>query len=250
MSFKEKIDPKRLPLHIAVIMDGNGRWAKQRGKLRVFGHESGVTAVRETAEACAEIGVKYLTLYAFSTENWNRPKMEVDALMNLLVKTLNKETKTLMDNNIRLGAIGDLSQLDPQCREQLQETMDITSGNNKMEMNLALSYSSRWEIIEATRKIAELVKSGQLKPEDISQELFSTMLTTKNIPDPELLIRTSGENRISNFLLWQIAYAELYFTPVLWPDFRREHLYEAIYDFQHRERRFGKISEQLNPCIK
>ena len=250
MSFKEKIDPKRLPLHIAVIMDGNGRWAKQRGKLRVFGHESGVTAVRETAEACAEIGVKDLTLYAFSTENWNRPKMEVDALMNLLVKTLNKETKTLMDNNIRLGAIGDLSQLDPQCREQLQETMEITSGNNKMEMNLALSYSSRWEIIEATRKIAELVKTGQLKPEDISQELFSSMLTTKNIPDPELLIRTSGENRISNFLLWQIAYAELYFTPVLWPDFRREHLYEAIYDFQHRERRFGKISEQLNPCIK
>jgi len=250
MSFKEKIDPKRLPLHIAVIMDGNGRWAKQRGKLRVFGHESGVTAVRETAEACAEIGIKYLTLYAFSTENWNRPKMEVDALMNLLVKTLNKETKTLMDNNIRLGAIGDLSQLDPQCREQLQETMDITSGNNKMDMFLALSYSSRWEIIEATRKIAELVKSEQLKPEDISQELFSSMLTTKNIPDPELLIRTSGENRISNFLLWQIAYAELYFTPVLWPDFRREHLYEAIYDFQHRERRFGKISEQLNPCIK
>jgi undecaprenyl diphosphate synthase len=250
MSFKEKIDPKRLPLHIAVIMDGNGRWAKQRGKLRVFGHESGVTAVRETAEACAEIGVKYLTLYAFSTENWNRPKMEVDALMNLLVKTLNKETKTLMDNNIRLGAIGDLSQLDPQCREQLQETMEITSGNNKMEMNLALSYSSRWEILEATRKIAELVKTGHLKPEDISQELFSSMLTTKNIPDPELLIRTSGENRISNFLLWQIAYAELYFTPVLWPDFRREHLYEAIYDFQHRERRFGKISEQLNPCIK
>ena len=250
MSFKEKIDPKRLPLHIAVIMDGNGRWAKQRGKLRVFGHESGVTAVRETAEACAEIGIKYLTLYAFSTENWNRPKMEVDALMNLLVKTLNKETKTLMDNNIRLGAIGDLSQLDPQCREQLQETMDITSGNNKMEMYLALSYSSRWEIIEATRKIAEMVKSEQLKPEDISQELFSSMLTTKNIPDPELLIRTSGENRISNFLLWQIAYAELYFTPVLWPDFRREHLYEAIYDFQHRERRFGKISEQLNHSIK
>jgi undecaprenyl diphosphate synthase len=250
MSFKEKIDPNRLPLHIAVIMDGNGRWAKQRGKLRVFGHESGVTAVRETAEACAEIGIKYLTLYAFSTENWNRPKMEIDALMNLLVKTLNKETKTLMDNNIRLGAIGDLTQLDPQCREQLQETMDITSGNNKMEMYLALSYSSRWEIIEATRKIAEMVKSDQLKPEDISQELFSSMLTTKDIPDPELLIRTSGENRISNFLLWQIAYAELYFTPVLWPDFRREHLYEAIYDFQHRERRFGKISEQLNPCIK
>ena len=231
-------------------MDGNGRWAKQRGKLRVFGHESGVTAVRETAEACAEIGVKYLTLYAFSTENWNRPKMEVDALMNLLVKTLNKETKTLMDNDIRLGAIGDLSQLDPQCREQLQETMEITSGNSKMEMYLALSYSSRWEIIEATRKIAELVKAGQLKPEDISQELFSSKLTTHNIPDPELLIRTSGENRISNFLLWQIAYAELYFTPVLWPDFRREHLYEAIYDFQHRERRFGKTSEQLNPCIK
>ena len=250
MSFKEKIDPKRIPLHIAIIMDGNGRWAKQRGKLRVFGHESGVTAVRETAETCAEIGVKFLTLYAFSTENWNRPKMEVDALMNLLVKTLNKETKTLMDNNIRLGAIGDLTQLDPQCREQLQETMDITSGNNKMEMNLALSYSSRWEITEATRKIAEMVKTGQLDPEDISQELFSSMLTTKNIPDPELLIRTSGENRISNFLLWQIAYAELYFTPVLWPDFRREHLYEAIYDFQHRERRFGKISEQLNPSIK
>lgn len=250
MSFKEKIDPKRLPKHIAVIMDGNGRWAKQRGKLRVFGHESGVTAVRETAEACAEIGIKFLTLYAFSTENWNRPKMEVDALMNLLVKTLNKETKTLMDNKIRLGAIGDLTQLDPQCRNQLQETIDKTSGNDRMEMFLALSYSSRWEITEATKKIAQLVKEGNLNPEDINQELMTSMLTTKSIPDPELLIRTSGEYRISNFLLWQIAYSELYFTPVLWPDFRKEHLYEAIYDFQHRERRFGKTSEQLNPCIK
>ncbi len=250
MSFKEKIDPERLPKHIAVIMDGNGRWAKQRGKMRVFGHESGVTAVRETAEACAEIGIKFLTLYAFSTENWNRPKMEVDALMNLLVKTLNKETKTLMDNKIRLGAIGDLSQLEPQCRSQLQETIERTSANDRMEMFLALSYSARWEITEATKKIAMLVKEGKLNPEDINQELFSSMLTTKSIPDPELLIRTSGEYRISNFLLWQIAYSELYFTPVLWPDFRKEHLYEAIYDFQHRERRFGKISEQLNPCIK
>jgi undecaprenyl diphosphate synthase len=250
MSFKEKIDPKRLPKHIAVIMDGNGRWAKQRGKLRVFGHESGVTAVRETAEACAEIGIKYLTLYAFSTENWNRPKMEVDALMNLLVKTLNKETKTLMDNKIRLGAIGDLTQLDPQCRNQLQETIDKTSGNDRMEMFLALSYSSRWEITEAAKKIAQLVKEGSLNPDEINQDLMTSMLTTKSIPDPELLIRTSGEYRISNFLLWQIAYSELYFTPVLWPDFRKEHLYEAIYDFQHRERRFGKISEQLNPCIK
>ncbi len=250
MSFKEKIDPKRLPKHIAVIMDGNGRWAKQRGKLRVFGHESGVTAVRETAEACAEIGIKYLTLYAFSTENWNRPKMEVDALMNLLVKTLNKETKTLMDNKIRLGAIGDLTQLDPQCRKQLQETIDNTSGNDRMEMFLALSYSARWEITEATKKIAQLVKEGSLNPDDINQDLMTSMLTTKSIPDPELLIRTSGEYRISNFLLWQIAYSELYFTPVLWPDFRKEHLYEAIYDFQHRERRFGKTSEQLNPCIK
>ncbi|MDP4290169.1 MAG: isoprenyl transferase [Bacteroidota bacterium] len=250
MSFKEKIDLKRLPLHIAVIMDGNGRWAKQRGKLRVFGHESGVIAVRETAEACAEIGVKFLTLYAFSTENWNRPKKEVDALMSLLVKSLNKETKTLMDNDIRLRAIGDLSQLDPQCRQQLQETIEVTSGNRRMDLNLALSYSARWEITEATRKIAELVKAGELLPENINQELFSSMLTTKNIPDPELLIRTSGENRISNFLLWQIAYSELYFTPVLWPDFRREHLYEAIYEFQHRERRFGKISEQINPRIK
>lgn len=250
MSFKEKIDPERLPKHIAVIMDGNGRWAKQRGKLRVFGHESGVTAVRETAEACAEIGIKYLTLYAFSTENWNRPKMEVDALMNLLVKTLNKETKTLMTNKIKLGAIGDLTQLDNQCRRQLQETIDNTKDNDRMEMFLALSYSSRWEITEATKKIALLVKDGSINPEDINQDLFSSMLTTKSIPDPELLIRTSGEYRISNFLLWQIAYSELYFTPVLWPDFRKEHLYEAIYDFQHRERRFGKISEQLNPCIK
>jgi undecaprenyl diphosphate synthase len=245
MDLKEKIDPARLPRHIAIIMDGNGRWAKNRGQVRVFGHQNGVESVRQTATAAAELGVNYLTLYAFSTENWKRPKCEVDALMHLLVSTLNSEIGTLMNNNIRLSAIGDLSHLEPECYKQLMETMEITSGNTRMNLILALNYSGRWEITAAAGKIAEDVASGKIKREDITQELFSTYLDTKNVPDPELLIRTSGEYRISNFLLWQIAYAELCFTPKLWPDFRKDDLYSAILDYQNRERRFGMISEQI-----
>jgi undecaprenyl diphosphate synthase len=245
MDLKEKIDPARLPRHIAIIMDGNGRWAKNRGQVRVFGHQNGVESVRQTATAAAELGVEYLTLYAFSTENWKRPKGEVDALMNLLVSTLNSESGPLMDNNIRLSAIGDLSHLEPECYKQLMETMEITSGNTRMNLILALNYSGRWEITAAAGKIAGDIASGKINREDITQELFSTYLDTSNTPDPELLIRTSGEYRISNFLLWQIAYAELCFTPVLWPDFRKDDLYSAILDFQNRERRFGMISEQI-----
>jgi undecaprenyl diphosphate synthase len=226
-------------------MDGNGRWAKQRGRLRTFGHSSGVKSVRETAEGAAEIGVKYLTLYAFSTENWKRPRSEVNALMTLLVKTLNKEIKTLHDNNIRLLAIGDLKSLPDNTFKELQYAINETAHHDKMAMVLALSYSSRWEIVNAARIISEKVQKGELSPDDINNDLFSSYLTTANIPDPELLIRTSGEYRISNFLLWQIAYAEFYFTPKLWPDFRREDLFEAIVDFQKRERRFGKTSEQI-----
>jgi undecaprenyl diphosphate synthase len=245
MSFKDQIDRSRLPEHIAIIMDGNGRWAKQRGRLRTFGHSSGVKSVRETAEGAAEIGVKYLTLYAFSTENWKRPRSEVNALMTLLVKTLNKEIKTLHDNNIRLLAIGDLKSLPDNTFKELQYAINETAHHDKMAMVLALSYSSRWEIVNAARIISEKVQKGELSPDDINNDLFSSYLTTANIPDPELLIRTSGEYRISNFLLWQIAYAEFYFTPKLWPDFRREDLFEAIVDFQKRERRFGKTSEQI-----
>jgi undecaprenyl diphosphate synthase len=246
MNLKEKINIKKLPTHVAIIMDGNGRWAKQRGGLRIFGHQHGVVAVKDTTEAAAELGIKFLTLYAFSTENWNRPKREVDALMELLVKTINKETKTLNDNNIRLLAIGDLDSLPKKCYNELMESVNRTASNSRMTLVLALSYSSRWEIVEAARQIAVKVKNAELDPEKIDQELFSSFLTTKDIPDPELLIRTSGEYRISNFLLWQIAYSELYFTPKLWPDFRKEDLYEAIIDFQKRERRFGKTSEQIN----
>jgi undecaprenyl diphosphate synthase len=245
MNFKDQIDRSRLPEHIAIIMDGNGRWAKQRGRMRTFGHSSGVKSVRETAEGAAEIGVKYLTLYAFSTENWKRPRSEVNALMTLLVKTLNKEIKTLHDNNIRLLAIGDLKSLPDNTFKELQYAINETAHHDKMAMVLALSYSSRWEIVNAARIISEKVQKGELSPDDINNDLFSSYLTTANIPDPELLIRTSGEYRISNFLLWQIAYAEFYFTPKLWPDFRREDLFEAIVDFQKRERRFGKTSEQI-----
>ncbi len=245
MNFKDQIDKSRLPEHIAIIMDGNGRWAKQRGRLRTFGHSSGVKSVRETAEGAAEIGIKYLTLYAFSTENWKRPRSEVNALMTLLVKTLNKEIKTLHDNNIRLLAIGDLKSLPDNTFKELQYAINETAHHDKMAMVLALSYSSRWEIVNAARIISEKVQKGELTPDDINNDLFSSYLTTANIPDPELLIRTSGEYRISNFLLWQIAYAEFYFTPKLWPDFRREDLFEAIVDFQKRERRFGKTSEQI-----
>ena len=239
--FKEKIDTNNLPKHIAITMDGNGRWAKTKGKFRIFGHKSGVKAVRDTVEGAAEIGIDFLTLYAFSTENWDRPKKEVDALMSLLVSTINKETTTLMDNNIKLAAIGDLNSLPKKCQEELQESIKKTKNNTRTTVILALSYSSRWEILNA---IKQIVKEG-IKEDQVNEDLFSQYLTTKGVPNPELLIRTSGEQRISNFLLWQIAYSELYFTDVLWPDFRREDLFEAIVKYQIRERRFGKTSEQI-----
>lgn len=245
MSLKEQIDIEKLPQHIAVIMDGNGRWAKQKGKLRIFGHQNGVQSVREVSESCAELGVKYLTLYAFSTENWNRPKLEVNALMTLLVKTIRKEVKTLMENDIRLATIGDINKLPVDCRDELAEAIEITSNNKRMTLILALSYSSQWDIVNAVKNIAAKAKQGDIDVNTISEETIKSNLTTSSFPNPELLIRTSGEHRISNFLLWEIAYSELYFTDVLWPDFRREHLYEAILDYQRRERRFGKTSEQL-----
>jgi len=246
MSLKDKIHLEKLPVHVAVIMDGNGRWAKKQGKNRTFGHQHGVKSVQEISEAAAEIGIKYLTLYAFSTENWNRPKYEVDVLMKLLVKTIEKETKTLKKNNIRLNAIGNLSELPSASYKQLMKSIDDTAENTRMTLTLALSYSSRWEIVNAVKKIAEKISTKDISADIINQELFSSFLNTNNMPDPELLIRTSGEQRISNFLLWQIAYAELYFTDTLWPDFRKEDLYKALIDFQGRERRFGKISEQIN----
>jgi len=242
---KEKINPEKLPKHVAVIMDGNGRWAEKRGALRIFGHEHGVLAVRETVEAAAELGIKYLTLYAFSTENWNRPKYEVDALMQLLVKTINNETKTLIQNNIRLLAIGDIKSLQEDCHQELMNTINITANNGGMTLLLALSYSSKWEITEAVKNIALQVKNNILQIDDIDQDLISSTLSTQGVPDPELLIRTSGEYRISNFLLWQLAYTELYFSKVLWPDFRKKDFYNAIIDFQKRERRFGMTSEQI-----
>ena len=245
-SLLEQIDKDRLPKHLAIIMDGNGRWAKEKGKLRVFGHKNGVLAVRDTVEGAVELGIKYLTLYAFSTENWNRPKLEVMALMELLVSTISKETKTLMDNGVRLNAIGNLASLPEKCRKQLIKTIEKTANNSNCTLTLALSYSSRWEITEAVKKIARLVRDGELDADDITEDNFSEYLNTAGMPDPELMIRTSGEHRISNYLLWQIAYSELYFTPKLWPDFRREDLFEAVIDYQKRERRFGKTSEQLN----
>jgi undecaprenyl diphosphate synthase len=246
MDLKDKINIEKLPAHVAIIMDGNGRWAKQKGKFRVFGHNNGVVAVRDTVEAAAEIGVKHLTLYAFSTENWNRPKTEVNALMSLLVSTIHKETATLQKNNIRLKAIGDIDSLPKSCKNELLQAIEKTAGNTRMDLVLALSYSSRWEIINAVKNIAQEVKDGNLNIDEINENVFSNHLTTHGIPDPELLIRTSGEHRISNFLMWQISYSELYFTPKLWPDFRKEDLYEAILDFQQRERRFGKTSEQIS----
>ncbi|MDF2437590.1 MAG: pyrophosphate synthase [Bacteroidota bacterium] len=245
MSLKEKINPAKLPQHIAIIMDGNGRWAKQQGEQRIFGHENGVKSVRESVEAAAELGVKYLTLYAFSTENWNRPKEEVMALMQLLVHTISAETATLNKNNIRLQAIGDLKSLPSDCYNELQEAIDKTKTNTRTTLVLALSYSSRWEIINAMKEIAEKIQNNTLSPSEITEQTINAHLCTAEIPEPELMIRTSGEHRISNFLLWQLAYAELYFTDKLWPDFRKEDLYEAILDYQNRERRFGKTSEQL-----
>ena len=237
MALMEQIEKENLPKHIAITMDGNGRWAKDKGKLRIFGHQHGVKAVRETVEAAAEIGIKFLTLYAFSTENWKRSETEVNALMTLLVSTINKETKTLMENDIRLNAIGNLSQLPEKCKEELSQAIEKTKNNKRMTLILALSYSGRWEIVNAINKI---VADNDKK--EITEESFQQYLNTKGVPDPELLIRTSGEKRISNFLLWQIAYAELYFTDTLWPDFRKEDLIEAILDYQKRERRFGEIS--------
>lgn len=245
MDWKKKIDPERLPKHIAVIMDGNGRWAKEQGKPRVFGHRSGVKSVREVTEGAAEIGVEYLTLYAFSTENWNRPKLEVSALMRLLVETVYQETNTLMENNIRLKAIGEIDKLPKATYKALSEGIENTKDNTGMTLVLALNYSGRWDITQASQKLAEAVEKGTLKVKDINADLISATLSTQGMPDPELLIRTSGENRISNFLLWELAYAEFYFSPVFWPDFRKPNFYQAIVDYQQRERRFGKISEQI-----
>ncbi|HEX5002169.1 MAG TPA: isoprenyl transferase [Bacteroidia bacterium] len=244
MEQPEQINPEKLPSHIAIIMDGNGRWAQQQGHIRTFGHQNGVVAVRDTVEGAAEIGIQYLSMYAFSTENWKRPRWEVDALMELLIDTISKETKTLMDNNIRLMAIGDTESLPANCRSQLKATIDTTASNTRMTLILALSYSSRWEITRAAKNIASKVKDGSLTIEEINDEVVSAEMCTSFCPDPELLIRTSGEHRISNFMLWQLAYTELYFTDKLWPDFRREDLKAAIIDFQKRDRRYGMVNEQ------
>lgn len=247
MNTEGNIDKNRLPQHVAVIMDGNGRWAKKKGNQRIFGHRNAIKAVRDTVEAAAELGINYLTLYAFSTENWNRPKSEVNALMHLLVATLNSEIETLMKNNVRLQAIGDMKSLPTNVYKQLQESISKTSANTGLTLALALSYSGRWEIIDAIKKLAHEVKDGHLDPEKIDESILTQTLQAGFMPAPELLIRTSGEYRISNFLLWHIAYSEFYFTDVLWPDFSKKHFYAAIEDFQKRERRFGKISEQLKP---
>ena len=242
-----RIDAERVPAHVAIIMDGNGRWAKQHGEHRIVGHANGVRSVREALTGATEIGIRYLTLYAFSTENWNRPQDEVDALMDLLVKTVVNELNELHENEVRLNAIGDLDSLPTECRSILQDAIKRTAGNTRIMLTLALSYSARWEITNMARSLAVAAKAGELDPATIDERTVADHLNTSGIPDPELLIRTSGEQRISNFLLWQIAYAELWFTPVLWPDFRKEHLYQAVLDFQNRERRFGLISEQVTP---
>jgi len=244
-SLKNQLIKDKLPKHVAVIMDGNGRWAQKKGNSRIFGHQHGVTAVREITEAAAELGLGYLTLYAFSTENWSRPQREVNALMSLLVSTISSETKTLLKNNVRLNTIGCKECLPKNVRKKLEDSEQATSGNTGLVLTLALSYSSRWEIVDATKKIAEDIQKGVLSTNDITDELFDNYLTTHNLPDPELMIRTSGELRISNFLLWQIAYTELFFTDVLWPDYRKEDFYEALLDYQKRERRFGKTSQQI-----
>ena len=246
MNTIEEIDDQRLPKHIAIIMDGNGRWAKQKGKLRVFGHENGVRTVRSTVESCVKIGLEYLTLYTFSTENWNRPKFEVDTLMRLLVSSLKKELKTFNKNNVRLNTIGDIKSLPTRAYNELVEVMEKTEGNTGMTLTLALSYGAREELKNAMQQIAIKVKNNIISPESIDETIINTHLYTQNLPDVDLLIRTSGEHRISNFLLWQIAYAELYFIDVFWPDFKEHHLVEAIINYQNRERRFGKTSEQLN----
>ncbi|HLV14308.1 MAG TPA: isoprenyl transferase [Xanthomarina sp.] len=246
MDLKSQINTDNLPKHLAIIMDGNGRWAKQKGMMRAFGHEKGTKAVRQVVEGSAELGIENLTLYAFSTENWNRPKLEVQTLMKLLVSALKKEIKTLQDNNIKLMAIGNLSELPKRAYKELTEVIEKTKDNNRMVLTLALSYGSREELVNTIKKISIKVKNNIISPENIDESVINKHLYTQNLHDVDLLIRTSGEQRISNFLLWQIAYAELYFTNVLWPDFTKEHLYEAIIEYQKRERRFGKTSEQIN----
>ncbi|MBX2979726.1 MAG: isoprenyl transferase [Flavobacteriales bacterium] len=244
---KSRIDADRVPRHVAIIMDGNGRWAKQHGEHRLVGHANGVRSVREALTAAREIGISYLTLYAFSTENWNRPTEEVNALMDLLVKTVVDEIDELHENGVRLHAIGDLASLPESCRQTLQQGIARTAGNTRITLTLALSYSARWEIVNMVKAAAQQAQAGTLDPERIDENTVSGLLSTHGMPDPELLIRTSGEQRISNFLLWQIAYAELWFTPDFWPDFRKSHLFQAVLDYQQRERRFGRISEQVAP---
>lgn len=240
------IDSNNLPQHIAVIMDGNGRWAKSKGAARIFGHKNAISAVRDVTEGCAELGIQYLTLYAFSTENWSRPQTEVKGLMQLLVHTIKNEIKTLQKNNVKLNAIGELTTLPGSCQNELKEAMNQTKNNTGLTLTLALSYSGRWEIVEAVKKIATAAVKNEISPEEIDSEVFRSFLMSKDIPDPELLIRTSGEMRVSNFLLWQLAYTEIYITQKLWPDFRKVDLHEAIESYQNRERRFGRISEQVN----
>jgi undecaprenyl diphosphate synthase len=246
-NLRSAIDRAHLPSHVAIIMDGNGRWAKERGEDRLFGHFHGVQSVRDIVEASAELGIRYLTLYAFSTENWDRPREEVIGLMELLVNTIRKEVEQLKKNGIRLHVIGDLSMLPPTAQQELTEALELTASNDHMHLIMALSYSGRWDLTQAFQQLAEKVKQGQFSAEDIDSEVISAHLATRHFPDPALMIRTSGEHRISNFLLYQLAYAELYFTDILWPDFRRQHFYEALIDYQQRERRFGKTSEQVAP---
>lgn len=243
---KESLVQKDIPRHIAVIMDGNGRWAKKAGEMRVFGHQQGVESVRNAVEGCVELGVEYLTLYAFSTENWSRPKEEIEALMQILVNSIVGEIETLNKNKIKLNAIGDLSKLPGSCQRTLEDAIDQTEGNDQMTLTLALSYSGRWDIVHAVKQLVKEVTEDKIDLNDVDEKIFSSYLSTSQMPDPELMIRTSGEIRISNFLLWQLAYSELYVTEVLWPDFRKKHLFEAINNYQQRERRFGKTSEQLH----
>ncbi|MET4108390.1 isoprenyl transferase [Hymenobacter sp. UYP22] len=245
MAVRSELDSQNIPAHVAVIMDGNGRWAKKKGGLRIFGHQSAITAVRETVEAAAEVGVRFLTLYAFSTENWSRPAHEVIALMQLLVHTIRQETPTLLKNGIKLQSIGQIENLPASCQKELAEAIELTKGGTRTTLLLALSYSGRWDLTQATQRIAVEVAAGRLQPEQVTEATVAGFLSTAGIPDPELLIRTSGEQRISNFLLWQLAYTELFITDLLWPDFRREHFYDALRAYQQRERRFGKTSEQL-----
>ena len=240
------IEKSSLPKHVAVIMDGNGRWAQRKGAERIYGHQNAVQAVRDVSEGCAELGISYLTLYAFSTENWGRPKKEVDALMHLLVSTIKEEISTLIDNEIQLNAIGDIESLPKDCQAELQEAIEATKNKGKLKLTLALSYSGRWDIVEATKKLVEKAKKGEIDVNDVNEEVLSSHLSTAGIPDPELLIRTSGEMRLSNFLLWQMAYTEFHVMDVLWPDFRKKDLHEALYEFSKRDRRFGKVNEQVN----